>query len=160
MILQINGRLVNAFIEPQFAAISKGELVTVQFYHFEKLKEFRRKLDGQLRFNQHDRYFPFTGYAHFSTIWHDANVKHLNPKDLLVDQDFSPEPLAYKWVGIKYETEDWEEEDDDVGEWFGECLADHIEDMRDGGDIHYDEFFFFPLDRLPISATNQKLIEG
>ena len=159
MILQISGRLVNAFIEPQFAAVSASELVTVQFYHFEKLKQFRKKLDGELRFNQHDRYFPFTGYAHFATIWHEANVKHLKPKDLMVNQDFSPEPVAYKWVGIKHEAEEWEDEPD-IGEWTGECLAGHIEDIRDGSDIRYDEFFFFPLNRLPHSAYNQKLIGG
>ena len=159
MLIQIQGRLVNAFIEPQFAEISCNELVTVQFYHYEKLKDFRKKLDGELRFNQHDRYFPFTGYAHFSTIWHHSGQGQLKSKDLLVDEDFSPPPVAFKWTGIKYEPEEWEYPHE-AGEWSGECLADYILDERYGSDMFYDEFLMFPLDRLPISATNQKLIEG
>jgi len=86
-------------------------------------------------------------------------VKHINPKGLLVDQDFSPEPQAYKRVGIKREAEEWEDHSD-ICEWTGECLAGHIEHIRDGSDIRYEEFFFFPLTRLPHSANNQKLKRG
>jgi len=68
MILQFSGRLGTPFIEPHFAAVSAGALITEQVKHFEKLPQFRKKLNGEPRLNQHDRYFPLTGHAHFATI--------------------------------------------------------------------------------------------
>jgi len=159
MLLEIKGKLVNAFVEPQFAELGLNELVTVQFYHYEKLKNFRKKLDGDLRFDQNAKFFPFTGYAHFSSIWFAAKPKSIELKDLFVEEDISPAPIAYKWIGIKHEVEDWEDESD-AGEWQGEALPEDIKDLRYVQDISYDEFLVFPLYHLPESLAKQKLLRG
>lgn len=159
MILQINSRLVNAFIEPQFAEPGMHQLVTVQFYHFEKLKEFRRSLDGDLRLNIHDRYFPFTGYTSLESLW--LHAKRLRPtfEDLLVKKNISPAPAAFKWVGIKHEVEEWEE-DAEVGQWWGFCLPDEVMEERMSQDISYDEFLVYPLFELPEELARTKLTRG
>ena len=68
MILQVIGRLVNSLIEPQFARPEFHQLVTVQILHFEKLREFLRRLNDDLGLNVHNRYFPFAGYTDLESI--------------------------------------------------------------------------------------------
>ena len=155
MILQINGRLVNAFIEPQFAEPGFHQLVTVQFYHFERLREFRRRLDGDLRLNVHDRYFPFTGYTNLETIWFYSKRNRPSYEDLLVEKDVSPAPAAYTWIGIKHEAEEWEDESE-IGQWQGDCMPEDVVDIRTGQDISYDEFLVFPLFELPESLIRAR----
>ena len=159
MILQINGRLVNAFIEPQFAEPGMHQLVTVQFYHFEKLREFRRSLDGDLRLNPYDRYFPFTGYSSLETLCVYAKKWRPTFEELLVSKDVSPAAVAYKWQGIKHEVEEWEE-DAEAGQWSGYCLPDEVREFRTGQDIHYDEFLVYPVFELPDELSRTKLLRG
>jgi len=103
MILQVIGRLVNSLIQPQFARPEFHQLVTVQFFHFEKIREFLRRLNDDLRLNVHNRYFPFAGYTDLESLRIYSKHQRRTYESLLVEKGISPAPAAYMWTGITHE---------------------------------------------------------
>lgn len=86
---------INGFVEPQFQEFGVGMMVTVQFSDFDDVRDMKQYLKGDILFDQHSEFFPFTGYisiddltTHFprKKIWSQLKG-HL--------ADFSKPPVAY-----------------------------------------------------------------
>ena len=152
MFLEISGKIINAFIEPQFQSVSSGDLVTVQFSDWESLPDLRKHLQGEVRFSQSSREFTFTGYTQFLDLKLLVGASKLALKDLKIDTNFSPAPAAYYYLG-------WEEPGDEIEEvecgpvesdvWMGYTLPEDIEAIRWSSDISYEQFYVYPVFQMP-----------
>jgi len=150
--LEISGKIINAFIEPQFQSVSSGDLVTVQFSDWESLPDLRKHLQGEVRFSQSSREFTFTGYTQFLDLKLLVGASKLALKDLKIDTNFSPAPAAYYYLG-------WEEAGDEIEEvecgpvesdvWMGYTLPEDIEAIRWSSDISYEQFYVYPVFQMP-----------
>ena len=160
MLLDINGTIVNAFIEPQFEEVSSGHLVTVQFSDLDALGRFKHHMQGDTRIDLTDKYFHFTGYTQLLDLNHHISGERIALQELLVAEDVSPAPVAYRWSGWEDHTED---EDGDLiqGEdWQGSSLAQDINDARWELPTSLIEFYVYPLFTVPLELTEVKSPRG
>jgi hypothetical protein len=150
--LEISGKIINAFIEPQFQSVSSGDLVTVQFSDWESLPDLRKHLQGEVRFSQSSREFIFTGYTQLLDLKLLTGASRLTSEELMLENDFSPAPAAYYYLG-------WEEPDDQIegtecdpvqsDVWMGYTLPEDIEAIRWSSDISYEQFYVYPVFQMP-----------
>jgi hypothetical protein len=152
MILEMNGQLINAFIEPQFSEVSSGHLVTVQFSDLDGLGKFKHHLQGDIRVDLTDKFFHFTGYTQFLDVNCLASGKSLTIADLVVSKDISPAPAAYGWLGWEEHTEDEDGNLIQGEDWQGYSLPEEIHDLRWSLPTSLEEFYVFPLFSLQLTA--------
>jgi hypothetical protein len=150
--LEISGKIINAFIEPQFQSVSSGDLVTVQFSDWESLPDLRKHLQGEVRFSQSSREFIFTGYTQLLDLKLLTGASRLTSEELMLENDFSPAPAAYYYLG-------WEEPGDQIegaecdpvqsDVWMGYTLPEDIQAIRWSSDISYEQFYVYPVFQMP-----------
>ena len=149
MILSIEGQVVNAYIEPQFADIVGGPVVTVEFDAWENVPKLRRHLSGDLRVAKPSRYFSFAGYTQLLDLRFLSDNFKITPEDLLIDTNTSPTPAAFSWSGYEQDTEISEDEYEPGESYFGYSLRGDLESTKNNSDIHFDSFYAHPLFTLP-----------
>jgi hypothetical protein len=163
--LEISGKLINAFIEPQFQKLSSGEMVTVQFSDWESMPELRRHLQGEVRVSQHSREFIFTGYTQLLDLISLTGTPKLTSKDLFIETNLSPSPAAYYYMG-------WVEQNDDIEMAGAECgpvesdvqmgysLPEDIKAIRWSSDISYEQFYVYPVFQMPKELAAEAAIRS
>jgi len=156
MILEMNGQLINAFIEPQFSGVSSGHLVTVQFSDLDGLGKFKHHLQGDIRVDLTDMFFHFTGYTQFLDVNCLASGKSLTIADLVISKDISPAPAAYGWLGWEEHTEGEDGNLIQGEDWQGYSLPEEIQDLRWSLPTSLEEFYVFPLFSLPMGLKQEK----
>jgi hypothetical protein len=140
---------INGFVEPQFQEFGVGMMVTVQFSDYDDVRDMKQYLKGDILFDQHSEFFPFTSYI---TI--DDLTTHF-PKKKIWSQlqthiaDFSKPPVAY-WYEAWYRNEDLAPGDEpDDGFYFGYSLPEDADHIRWGFDSHPDVLNVYPLYEMP-----------
>lgn len=149
MILNIEGQIVNAYMEPQFADIVGGPVVTVEFDAWENVPKLRRHLHGDLRVAKPSRYFSFAGYTQLLDLRFLSDNFKIKAEDLLIDTNTSPAPAAFSWSGYEEDTEIGEDEYEPGESYFGYSLPEDLESTKYDSDIHFDCFYAYPLFTLP-----------
>lgn len=149
MILNIEGQIVNAYIEPQFQGIAGGPVVTVEFDAWENVPKLRRHLHGDLRVAKPSCYFSFAGYTQLLDVRFPSDNFKITAEDLLIDTNTSPAPAAFSWIGFEEDTEIGEDEYEPGESYFGYSLPEDLESTKYDSDIPYDCFYAYPLFTLP-----------
>lgn len=159
MFLSIRGKVINAFIEPQFRGVGSSDIVTVQFSDWESLSDLRKHQNGDLRFSPKDREFPFVGYTHTLSLSYLTDGPMLKEIDLRIDKDFSPAPAAFYWCGWEVESQDEEENQNCIvsAPWEGHCLPGEVDDIWFGMDLSFEEFLTYPVFTLPEELATQQI---
>jgi len=153
MLFEINGTVINAFIEPQFKEVSSGHLVTVQFSDLDVMGKFKHHMQGDTRIDLTDKYFHFTGYTQLLDLNYHISGTRIALEDLLVPRDVSPAPEAYSWQGWEDHTEDEDGNSIQGDDWQGYSLPQEIEDARWGLPVSLIEFYVYPLFRMPVELV-------
>ena len=149
MLLAIEGQIVSAYIEPQFAETVGGPVVTVEFNAWESVPNLRKHIKGDLRVPRVSRYFSFVGYTQLLDLQFLAGDYKIQKSDLLIDSNTSPEPVAFSWSGYESDIQVSEDEYIQGETYFGYALPSDLESTRYDGDIDYECFYAYPLFTLP-----------
>ena len=149
MILSIEGQLINAYIEPQFAEVPGGPIVTLEFDAWESVPNLRRHIQGDLRVSRVARYFTFVGYTQLLDLRFLSKNCNITKDDLLIDSDASPIPIAFFWSGYESDIKVGEGEYKSGESFFGYALPEDLDSTRSDSDIDFECFYAYPLFTMP-----------
>lgn len=149
MIIQFEQGLVRIVQEPQFRLDTSSPLLTIQVSDYVTLGSLLCEEVGDLRLNPGDSMFPYSLQAYPEQLPTRISFAALADTQLLVDQDFTPKPKAFRWIR-------WYDQlpDRAFGEHFGKymvghCFAAEVNKTRWLHCLLDDKFFAYPLATFP-----------
>jgi len=157
MLLDIKGTIVNAFIEPQFKEVGSGHLVTIQFSDLDTLGRFKHHMQGDTRIDLTDKCFHFTGYTQLLDLNHLISGGRIALQELLVPQDVSPAPVAYRWSGWEDHTEDEDGNLIQGGDWQGSSFSQKVNDTRWKLKLIHARAFLKSVQEFWLSLTEERI---
>jgi len=160
MLFEINGSVVNAFVEPQFKHLSSGHLVTVQYSDLDALGHFKHHMQGGTRIDLSDKYFHFTGYTQLLDLNYHVAGSLNRLEDLFVEKDVSPAPVAYRWQGWEEDSSEDLENGMQTEDWYGISLPGEIEAIRWELEPSYVGFYVYPLFEVPADLKTITTLGG
>ena len=128
--------------EPQFE-----DIYTIKATNIESARLFRKHTRARINFNDYDKTFKFTTYAHTEDIKAALDMRFKTTDIEELDRDISPAPVGYRCLGF------WHDKDEDVQV---DVLAEEFDDFRYGNDFYFDEFFAWPLFSMTDELVAQK----
>lgn len=128
--------------EPQFE-----DIYTIKTTNVESARLFRKHTRARINFNDYDKDFKFTTYAHGEDIKAALDMKFKLADIEELDRNISPAPVGYRCLGF------WHDKDEDVQI---DVLAEEFDDFKDGNDFYFDEFFAWPLFSMTDELVAQK----
>ena len=140
---------INGFVEPQFQEFGVGMMVTVQFSDFDDVRDMKQYLKGDILFDQHSEFFPFTSYINIDDLTTHFPKKKIWSQLQSHIANFSKPPVAY-WYEAWYRNEDLAPgEEPDESFYFGYSLPEDADHIRWGFDSHPDVLNVYPLYEMP-----------
>lgn len=128
--------------EPQFE-----DIYTIKATNIESARLFRKHTRARINFNDYDKTFKFTTYAHAEDIKAALDMRFKTTDIEELDRNISPAPVGYRCLGF------WHDKDEDVQV---DVLAEEFDDFRYGNDFYFDEFFAWPLFSMTDELVAQK----
>jgi hypothetical protein len=149
MIVQFRKGLLRIVQEPQFCLDTSSPLLTLQVSDFPTLCDLELDELGDMRLDPSNTLFPFTIQAYPEQMPGDVLGGKANACELLVGEDFTPAPKAFRWIrwfehrpGLDFGNQ-W-------GKYMvGHCFPEEVNKTRWLHCLAEDQFFAYPLTTFP-----------